>query len=44
MTVLGSSSVEDDCVYESVYYINHHYHQPINVPTARAQAFLMDCT
>jgi hypothetical protein len=23
-------------------YKTHHHHQPINVPTARAQAFLMD--
>jgi hypothetical protein len=23
---------------------HHHHHQPINVPTAGAQAFLMDCT
>jgi hypothetical protein len=24
--------------------ISHHHHQPINVPTAGAQAFLMDYT
>jgi hypothetical protein len=25
-----------------VFYFYHHHHQPINVPTAGAQAFLMD--
>jgi hypothetical protein len=25
-----------------VIVLHHHYHQPINVPTAGAQAFLMD--
>jgi hypothetical protein len=27
-----------------LYFVkkNHHHHQPINVPTAEAQAFLMD--
>jgi hypothetical protein len=24
--------------------LHHHHHQPINVPTAGAQAFLMDYT
>jgi hypothetical protein len=31
---------EMDC--DHIYNISHHHHQPINVPTAGAQAFLMD--
>jgi hypothetical protein len=28
--------------FELHHYYSHHHHQPINVPTAGAQAFLMD--
>jgi hypothetical protein len=31
-----------DVMLKGVYH--HHHHQPINVPTAGAQAFLMDYT
>jgi hypothetical protein len=27
-----------------ILYVCHHHHQPINVPTAEAQAFLMGYT
>jgi hypothetical protein len=30
-----------DCC-QSLHFIHHHHHQPINAPTAGAQAFLMD--
>jgi hypothetical protein len=34
-----------ETVIDSLKTINHHHHhQPINVPTAGAQAFLMDYT
>jgi hypothetical protein len=29
---------------ERICIDHHHHHQPINVPTARAEAFLMDYT
>jgi hypothetical protein len=33
---------ESECEY--LEYLFHHHHQPINVLTAGAQAFLMDYT
>jgi hypothetical protein len=32
----------DRDILASKHFITHHQHQPFNVPTARAQAFLMD--
>jgi hypothetical protein len=33
---------EEFTVYSNTIKNHHHHHQPINVPTAGAQAFFMD--
>jgi hypothetical protein len=34
--------IDLNMITKYAYFSHHHHHQPINVPTAGAQAFLMD--